>query len=81
MNRFEPEKMKIFQTENLYKRKMQRGETLQDYTLAVTTEGNRLKLTEREIKQIFIQGLSSSLKEYVFTKPDKHAGGPRSSRK
>ena len=66
MNRYEPEKMRIFKTESLYNRKMQKGETLQDYTLAITTEANRLKLTENETKQVFIQGLPSSLKEYTL---------------
>ena len=64
--KFEPARMRVFRRAKLNSRKMSPTESLEDYTLAICNESRRLELTDAETMQIFIQGLSNKLKEYVL---------------
>ena len=63
---FSPTNLRFFKKQLLLNRKMKSDEGVADYALAISNEGRKLKVSDNDLLQTFVQGLPSQIKEHVL---------------
>uniref|UniRef100_A0A7M5WX58 CCHC-type domain-containing protein n=1 Tax=Clytia hemisphaerica TaxID=252671 RepID=A0A7M5WX58_9CNID len=72
--KYYPKKLEMLKIAQLHGRKMTKTESLETYSLSIQNEARKLELSDKEAKNIFVQGLQPDLKEYVMLHyPDTYA--------